>query len=296
LVNKKQEKVTGYIYDYVSTFNEGYAIIKRTSKYGLVNYLGEETIKPTYDRISPLSNGYTIATIGDSCTIIDTLGKPLNNQWYDEIDTPLTNFIRVVKHINKGGNYIRTTIKEFHLEEKIGLARDSVLFGGKLVSYITKTPSKINGLWFSWGEEFSNGIAKIAISKHTYFLDTLGHLTPRNADECDECLMNIYIPDELPSYPGGKKAFSEFIDINLEYPGNSEKKFHNGEVIVSFVVNKSGNIINPKIEKHLFPDFDNAVINVIKKMGKWIPAKLGEETVCYKINFPVRFLIEGFDK
>jgi len=290
LVNRERVKITDYIYDYVSPYRNGYAIIQREQKYGMINSKGKETIMPRFDKIELLDHGFTIVTLNDSCTIMDSIGNYYTNDWYFHIDAPLNDIFRVIKKINNGaGVLIRNTIKYYHLEDKIGMSRDSVLFSDYLVGYISRRKSAINGLWFSGGEKFENGKAKIAISKHVYYIDTIGVITPRNSDDCDLSLMNIFIPDEYPQYPGGYSAFTELMNKNLKYPEYSATKYHNAEVIVSFIIDKSGQVVLPKIEKSVHPAFDSAVIAAILKSEKWNPAKYNGESVCFQIQFPVKF-------
>lgn len=293
LVNKKREPVTEYVYDFVSPFRNGYAIIQRNQKYGLINYKGRETVVPMYDKIEPLYKGLTVVTIADSCTVIDSIGNYFVDQWFYKIDTPLTNVFRVVKRVNSGaGLLIRNTIKHYRLENVIGLARDSVFFSEFLVKYLSREKTSFTNLWFSGGEKFENGKAKIAISKHTYYLDSIGNITKRTADDCDFSLMNVFIPDEYPEYPGGNAAFVEFINSTFKYPEYSNSRFDNSEVIVSFVIDKHGNVVLPKIEKSLHPDFDKEVIAAVMKLGQWKPAKYNQEPVCFKWQFPFRFYIK----
>lgn len=293
LINKERDKITDYIYDYISPFKNGYAIIQREQKFGMINSKGKETILPRFDKIELLNQGLTIVTLNDSCTVIDSVGNYFTNQWYFHIDTPLNNIFRVIKKIKNGaGILIKNTIKHYHLEDKIGMSRDSIFFSEYLIGYISRQKTAINGLWFSGGERFEKGIAKIAISKHTFSIDTLGVITPRKPDDCDLSLMNIFIPDEYPQYPGGNSAFTDLLNKNLKYPEYSDTRFHNSEVIVSFIIDKTGQVVLPKIEKSLHPAFDAAVITAIMKSGKWNPAKYNGEPVCFQIQFPVKFNIK----
>jgi len=294
LVNRKGDTITAFIYDYVSPFKNGYSIIQRENKYGMINFRGVETITPKYDKIEYLNNGLTIVSLNDSSTVVDSVGNSFTNQWYYLIDTPLSNIFRVVKKINYGaGLLIKNTIKHYHLENTIGLSRDSVFFSDRLIGYISRNNSVLNGIWFSGGENFENGKAKVAISKHTYFLDLNGNITPRIADDCDLSLMNIFIPDEYPEYPGGKEAFYQFLDKNFNYPENTNIMYHNSEVIVSFIIDKTGSVVLPKIEQSLDPLYDAEVLKAISKLEtKWKPAKYNGVPVCWQIKFPFRFTVK----
>jgi periplasmic protein TonB len=104
--------------------------------------------------------------------------------------------------------------------------------------------------------------------------------------------MNIFIPDEYPEYPGGQVAFNQELDKNFEYPYTEGVMFHNSEVIVSFIIDRNGNLVSPKIEKSLHPAFDAEVLSAIQKLKKWKPAKYNGEPVCWQIKLPVRFSVK----
>lgn len=293
LVDSKRKLIVDYIYDYVSPFRYGIAVVKRNEHFGVVDFKGVEIVHPLYDEIKPLENGLSIVTLGDSSNLFDNTGMSVFNNWYYRIDPAGGGFFRITKKTHKGSEFIKSTIKHFHLENVIGLARDSVYFSEYLVSYSSKANKCLDGIWFSGGETLDNGRFKIAISKHTYSLDTLGNITQRDPDPCDFSIMNIFQPDEAPSYPGGDPALEKFMNENLKYPDESEVKYHNATVIVSVVIDQNGKVTNPHVIKSVRPDFDSVVIEALLKMDKWNPAKYNGTPVCWQLEFPVRFSIIG---
>src|SRR5688572_32490764 len=48
------------------------------------------------------------------------------------------------------------------------------------------------------------------------------------------------IVEEMPVYPGGITALTEYIRSNLKYPESAKKDSIQGKVFVSFVVNEEG--------------------------------------------------------
>ena len=50
-------------------------------------------------------------------------------------------------------------------------------------------------------------------------------------------------------------------------------------VLVSFIVTKSGQLINPKIIEGINADVDSLIISIIKDSPEWIPAKMNNETI-----------------
>jgi protein TonB len=92
-----------------------------------------------------------------------------------------------------------------------------------------------------------------------------------------------------PQFPGGEKAFYTFLGKNLKWPDSSIDA--QGKVLVSFYIEKDGQLTNFKIERSLGALFDNEAIRVLKKSPKWIPAKQNGRPIRYKYTVPVNFTI-----
>ena len=97
--------------------------------------------------------------------------------------------------------------------------------------------------------------------------------------------------EKMPEFPGGMKAFQRYLDKNLEYPEKAKKAKIEGVVVVQFIVEKDGDISNPKIARHLETSLDTAAWNAIKDMPRWIPASDYGTKVRCKYSLPVAFKI-----
>ena len=83
--------------------------------------------------------------------------------------------------------------------------------------------------------------------------------------------VNIFsITEEIPKYPGGKKALDKFLDANLTLPKNNLEKYH-----VKFIVNINGKISNLVVINPTGDCLgcDTTISEVFQKMPAWIPAK-----------------------
>ncbi len=78
---------------------------------------------------------------------------------------------------------------------------------------------------------------------------------------------------EWPEFPGGRAELTKFLSKNVAYPRDAEKKGLEGRVIVSFTVEKTGEIIDVKILKGVSESLDKEAIRVVKLMPKWKPGK-----------------------
>ena len=77
----------------------------------------------------------------------------------------------------------------------------------------------------------------------------------------------------------------EFIEDMPNFPGGQIE----GRVIVTFVVNKKGRIIDPTVERSAHPLLDAEALRVIKRMPKWKPGRVNGEPVNVKYRLPITF-------
>lgn len=102
-----------------------------------------------------------------------------------------------------------------------------------------------------------------------------------------------YTKGERESYfPGGERAWRNFLQENLEYPAKAIRKNIQGIVVVQFIVNTDGTLSD--IQAISGPEeLQKAAINLIKKSPNWIPAfQYGKNVKSYKKQ-PVGFILKG---
>ena len=81
----------------------------------------------------------------------------------------------------------------------------------------------------------------------------------------------------------------KFIADSLRYPSVAFENGIEGRVIVKFVVDCKGNIVNPLVVRSVDPLLDKEAIRVVKLMPKWIPGRQNGKPVCVIYNVPIRF-------
>lgn len=105
------------------------------------------------------------------------------------------------------------------------------------------------------------------------------------------------VVDEMPSFPGGTVAMYKFMCDNVRYPETAHKNNVEGRVIVNFVIDKEGNIVEPTIVGSVSPDLDKEALRVVAAMPKWMPGKIHGKAVSVKFTVPITFrLNKGSDK
>ncbi len=99
-----------------------------------------------------------------------------------------------------------------------------------------------------------------------------------------------------PHYHGGISAFSQEVKKNLEAYIDWDTYTPHGKFIVSFVVEKDGNISNIDIEPKV-PNsemfFEDIKFSIKKVKGKWTVAKVFEKEIKYTFKWPLNFDAEG---
>lgn len=100
------------------------------------------------------------------------------------------------------------------------------------------------------------------------------------------------VVEEMPEYPGGMKAFVNYLKRKLVYPPQAKKENLEGVVAVQFVVEKDGRITSPTVVRSLRADMDSAALTAIRNMPNWIPAREHGMRVRCKYSVPVQFKIE----
>ena len=100
---------------------------------------------------------------------------------------------------------------------------------------------------------------------------------------------------ELESeFPGGDRAWNDFLIKNMRYPNDAVKNNIEGVVVVMFIVGKDGEVSNIQVVSG--PDeggLREEAIRIIKRSGKWSPAiQFGKYVKSYKRQ-PFQFKLKG---
>ena len=97
------------------------------------------------------------------------------------------------------------------------------------------------------------------------------------------------VVEQQPEYEGGYGAMMEFINKEKKYPKTARREGVEGEVRVSFVIDKSGNITDVKTIKSLHPDCDAEAERVVKAMPHWKPGMQNGKPVLVRFSIPIKF-------
>ena len=115
-------------------------------------------------------------------------------------------------------------------------------------------------------------------------------LTTVGAQQSEKPRGKVYdVVEVMPQFPGGQGELMKYLCNKVKYPAEAQKNKIEGRVIVTFVVNKKGRIIDPTVERSAPPLLDAEALRVIKRMPKWKPGRVNGEPVNVKYRLPITF-------
>lgn len=103
-------------------------------------------------------------------------------------------------------------------------------------------------------------------------------------------------PTHNASFPGGDVALSDWMRKNMKYPEECRKQGIQGRVVIKFVVNKDGSIVDLETVRSPHPALAEEGLRVVKSMPKWEPAKENGKVVRSRFNIPIMFWLDGGKK
>ena len=102
----------------------------------------------------------------------------------------------------------------------------------------------------------------------------------------------LTVVDVMPQYPGGDRELLKFIAQSIKYPTDAQEAGVQGRVICSFVVDKKGNIVEPKIIRGIDPFLDAEALRVIGMMPRWTPGRQDGKAVRVLYTVPITFRLQ----
>ena len=104
---------------------------------------------------------------------------------------------------------------------------------------------------------------------------------------------DILAEETNASFPGGVEACYKWLLKNIHTPAICKEKGVHGRVLVRFVVDKDGRVVDPQIVSSPDKDLSMEALRVVKLMPKWKPATIGNKKVRKplrsRFNLPIVF-------
>ncbi len=247
-------------------------------------------------------------------TIATTKEKAL---YYKTINTSV-NPIEVSVYYTNSNKYSKSHFSSLLPQIKDG-EYESYFYNGKTKIKGSYINNKMEGAWLVYNKE------KDFIETKTTFKDNLKHGRSFTFFENGKLgRMDIYVRDTLasstcydsignviecapiidnnsferaevmPTFPGGVQALMHFLQINIKYPSKAREKGLQGKVIVKFIIDVDGTVIDQEILKNGTgsPELGEEAMRVVLQMPKWIPGTQKGKPVKVYFTLPITFHTE----
>ena len=112
-------------------------------------------------------------------------------------------------------------------------------------------------------------------------------------EEVEEEQEIFQVVENMPEFPGGTQALLQYLKKNIKYPTICQEQGIQGRVVVQFVVNKDGSIVDPEVIKPVNPYLDKEALRVVSTMPKWKPGEQRGKPVRVKFTLPVQFKLSN---
>ena len=101
------------------------------------------------------------------------------------------------------------------------------------------------------------------------------------------------VVDNKPEFPGGMGELMKYLQKNIKYPPICQDQGIQGRVVVQFVVNSDGSIVDPVVIKSVNPHLDKEALRVVSAMPKWKPGEQRGKKVRVRFTLPVSFRLQN---
>lgn len=119
------------------------------------------------------------------------------------------------------------------------------------------------------------------------------YVAPTIVEEEEESAQQIFtVVEEMPQFPGGDQQLLKFIANAIKYPVIAQENGIQGRVVVSFVVNRDGTVVDAEVVRGVDPSLDREAIRVVNTMPKWKPGMQRGKPVRVKYTVPIMFRLQ----
>ncbi len=108
-------------------------------------------------------------------------------------------------------------------------------------------------------------------------------------EEENEEVVNFYVIEDKPEFPGGNDAMMGWVAKNIKYPAIAVENGVQGKVFVQFVIGKDGKVGDVQVIRGVDPSLDKEAVRIIQSMPAWKPGKQRGKPVKVSFQVPINF-------
>lgn len=137
------------------------------------------------------------------------------------------------------------------------------------------------------------GLCMLSIDEtHTSKTEVIDQNSTNKQDTSKKMDDVFVVVDEMPKFDNkGLEAARDYIAKNMKYPDTAIEKGIQGQVFVTFIVEKDGSVSNTKIERGVDPILDKEAIRAVESMPKWTPGYQNGKAARVKFTIPATFIL-----
>jgi len=109
----------------------------------------------------------------------------------------------------------------------------------------------------------------------------------------DNSIRDFASVEVLPEFQGGMAGWAKYLQKTLKYPPMARENNITGRVIMSFVVEKNGELTDIKVLRGIGGGCDEEAIRVLKGAPKWKPGIQNGRAVRVAYTMPIFFQLAG---
>ncbi|WKN44329.1 energy transducer TonB [Tunicatimonas pelagia] len=122
--------------------------------------------------------------------------------------------------------------------------------------------------------------------------DPTPDFTKMDEPEVEETDEIHIVVEEKPSFPGGEKAFYQYVASKMKYPKLAVRQGIDGRVFVQFVVNRDGSLTDIQVIKGIGGGCDEEAVRVLGSAPRWNPGKQRGKPVRVRMALPIIFQLQ----
>ncbi len=110
--------------------------------------------------------------------------------------------------------------------------------------------------------------------------DTIKDITPKDSIT------------KVAEFVGGYEGWRNYLVKNFRYPQRAIDMDAQGTVVINFMIDKDGTLLNPYVGRSVEMSIDDVALQLIKRSPKWVPAEMDGRKVKCLFAQPVTFRLQ----
>ena len=95
--------------------------------------------------------------------------------------------------------------------------------------------------------------------------------------------------EQMPTFVGGEVALHRYLATQTKYPPEALRRGLSGQVVVQFVVDEEGRVLDPVVVKTTAAEFNDEARRLAWLMPRWTPGREHGQPVRVRCTLPIGF-------